>query len=93
MDGDKTVSLSLRGGRAKMNSDEETSNNNKKKKSKAEKRYDAWERYIQDESLEENWQRFLHDLDLGDFKSKTQCKNVFRSQNHQSFLFDVQKRP
>lgn len=83
MNGGETVTLSLRGGRlVKMDSEEEVHDNNntnnkkKKKKTKAEKRYAAWERYIQDESLEENWQRLLHDLDLGDFKSKTQCKKV-----------------
>lgn len=78
MNSGETVTLSLRGGRlVKMDSEEEVhDNNNKKKKTKAEKRYAAWERYIQDESLEENWQRLLHDLDLGDFKSKTQCKKV-----------------
>lgn len=58
------TSLVLRGGQAS------------KKKSKAEKRFAAWERYIQDESLERNWQRFLHDLGLGDFESKTQCKKA-----------------
>lgn len=62
---DHTIHLVIRGGLAK--------------KSKAAKRFAAWENYIRDESLAENWQRFLHDLGLGDFKSKTQCKKVGRS--------------
>lgn len=61
---DHAIHLVIRGGRAK------------KRKSKAEKRFEAWNNYIRDESLKENWQRFLHDLGLGDFKSKTQCKKV-----------------
>lgn len=36
----------------------------------------AWEQYMIDDTLAENWARFLHDLGLGDFKSKSQCKKV-----------------
>lgn len=50
-----------------------TKPNGKNKKKKVE---GEWARYMGDETLEENWTRFLHDLGLGDFKSKTQCKKV-----------------
>lgn len=50
-----------------------TKPNRKNNKKKVE---DEWAHYMGDETLEENWTRFLHDLGLGDFKSKTQCKKV-----------------
>lgn len=81
----RSLNLSIRSGRP-ITATAENNNNGggghqpnrkkKKKKSKSQKRYEAWERYIQDESLAENWERFLHDLGLGDFKSKTQCRKV-----------------
>lgn len=35
-----------------------------------------WKLYFGDESLQVNWQRFLHDLGMGDFTTKTKCKKV-----------------
>ncbi|PSS03587.1 hypothetical protein BD289DRAFT_478421 [Coniella lustricola] len=66
--------------------------NSKSKKNKAI--VNAWKNYMIDESLEENWQRFLHDLGLGDFKSKSQCKKALRSKwiNIHDFLAAVEER-
>lgn len=52
----------------------------KKNKNKKSKVVHDWELYIIDDSLEQNWERFLHDLGLGDFKSKKQCQKVTSKQ-------------
>lgn len=68
-----TISLPHRPAPSAAGAGTKPSKKGNKKKKKVEK---EWEHYMGDETLEDNWTRFLHDLGLGEFKSKTQCKKV-----------------